>query len=162
MVAEKDFSRRSKLSPSGDDTLSAMAATLIRHAAPSNTNSTEQLWSLMLSVTDEYTESFSGSVLSKQHFQTFLLQSEMDDMFGFKCIFNGTSSHFSELCWKEGVSKKNILSGDWELGQAKNYMPFQIRVAVCISSKNAPSLSTQTYFSGRIACNRKHNLMFFL
>lgn len=27
-------------------------------------------------------------------------------MFAFKCIFNGTSSHFSELCWKEGVSKK--------------------------------------------------------
>lgn len=61
-----------------------------------------------------------------------LLQNEMDDMFGFKCIFNGTaSSHLSELCRKvrakegEGEGgKKNILSGDWELGQARNYMPF--------------------------------------
>lgn len=57
----------------------------------------------------------------------------MDDMFGFKCIFNGTaSSHLSELCRKvkakegegEGEGEKNILSGDWELGQARNYMPF--------------------------------------
>ncbi len=41
-------------------------------------------------------------------------------------------------------------------------MPFQIKVAVCISSKKGPSLSTQTYFSGRILCKRKHDLIFFL
>lgn len=32
---------------------------------------------------------------------------------------------------------------------------------MCISSKKGPSLSTQMYFSGRIRCNRKHDLMFF-
>lgn len=57
-----------------------------------------------------------------------LLQSEMDDMFDSKCIFNGTSSYSREFCWKvrvkDGEGKKNILSGDWELGQARNYMPF--------------------------------------
>lgn len=59
-----------------------------------------------------------------------LLQSEMDGMFVLKCIFNGTSSRLrSEFCRKAGEKegeggKKNILSGDWELGQARNYMPF--------------------------------------
>lgn len=33
---------------------------------------------------------------------------------------------------------------------------------MCISSKKGPSLSTQTYFSGRILCKRKHDLIFFL
>lgn len=78
------------------------------------------------------TQSFLGSAWSRQHFQAHipsLLQNEMDDMFGFKCIFNGTaSSHLSEFCGKVRAKKeerkKNILSGDWELGQARNYMPF--------------------------------------
>lgn len=63
----------------------------------------------------------------------------MDDMFGFKCIFNGTvSSHLSEFLRKvkaKARGEKNILSEDWELGQARNYMPFQIKVAICISWK---------------------------
>lgn len=71
-----------------------------------------------------------GFLHRTSHF--LLLQSEMHVMFGFKCIFNGTaSSHLSEFCRKviakeeeREREKKNILSGDWELGQARNYMPF--------------------------------------
>lgn len=43
--------------------------------------------------------------------------------------------------------KKHSLSGEWELGQARNYMPFQIKVAVCVSSKKGPSLSSEAHYS---------------
>lgn len=50
---------------------------------------------------------FLSSAGSRTAFPTahilLFLQNEMDDMFGFKCIFNGTaSSHLSEFC----VSKR--------------------------------------------------------
>lgn len=113
----------------GDDTLSAMTATLIGHAALSDTNSIEQLWSEISEVVTGGEKKGRDSV-RRQHFQnhtycTLLLQ---DDVSGFKCIFNGKASfHLREFCRKleakEG-KERNILSGDWELGQERNYMPF--------------------------------------
>lgn len=61
---------------------------------------TEQLWSEISEVhTDRVKggciQSFLGSACSRTS-HTLLLQNEMDDMFGFKCIFNRTvSSHLS-------------------------------------------------------------------
>lgn len=50
----------------------------------------------------------------------------MDDMFAFKCIFNGTaSSHLSEFCWKvrakegEGERKKTHLIRRLGIGSGK-------------------------------------------
>lgn len=92
-----------------------MTATLICHAALSDTNSIEQLWSEISELVSngeqrgihrgarwlslEETTAVSNS-------QILLRQNEMDGMFGFKCIFNGTaSSYLSEFCSKVRAKK---------------------------------------------------------
>lgn len=71
---------------------------LSRRSAPRRL--TEQLWSEISEVDTDGVKggcirSFLGSACSRTS-HTLLLQNEMDDMFGFKCIFNRTvSSHLS-------------------------------------------------------------------
>lgn len=83
-------------------------------------------------------------------------QNEMDDMFGLNVALIGQRVPISvSSAGRLEEWKKNILSGDWELGQARNYMLFQIKVATWTSSKKGPSLPTQTYFSGCVIYKMK-------
>lgn len=145
-----------------------MTAALICHVALSNSDSIQQLWSeISEKLSPTQREGYREGFLQRtSHF--LLLQSEMDVMFGFKCIFNGTaSSHLSKFCRKVRAKEE-----ERERGKKTSYQEIgnwvrrgitchsRSKLLCVFPQRRAPHYEHRlTVFLRAFTCKRKHDLI---